>query len=102
MRIFYFSLMALFLFWSVVTCCVVLVQESKSLGLGASFGGDPSDSLFGTSVAAVLKKITAYLGIGFLLFCILLSVWSESLAGPKWERLLKSESTGVEQESKGD
>ncbi len=91
MSVLYFSAIALFLILSLVTCLVILVQESKSMGLGASFGGDPSDSLFGTSVAAVLKKITAYLGVSFLVFCILLSAWSESLAGPSWEPLLKKD-----------
>jgi preprotein translocase subunit SecG len=37
--IFYLSLF-LFLTLCAVLCLVVLVQESKSLGLGASFGGD--------------------------------------------------------------
>ena len=46
---------------------VILIQESKSLGLGASFGGDAGDSLFGTSTADVLKKFTAYLVGIFLL-----------------------------------
>lgn len=59
---------------------LVLVQESKSLGLGASFGGDPGESLFGTSTADVLKKFTAWLAVAFVLACVLLSVWSESLA----------------------
>ncbi|NGX46759.1 MAG: Protein-export membrane protein SecG [Chlamydiae bacterium] len=55
---------------------VILVQESKSMGLGASFGGDPGESLFGTSTAAILKKFTAYLAIIFMISCVLLSVWS--------------------------
>jgi preprotein translocase subunit SecG len=35
--------LALFLFVGLcaLLCLVVLIQESKSLGLGASFGGDP-------------------------------------------------------------
>lgn len=61
-------------------CLLVLVQESKSLGLGASFGGDPGDSLFGTSTADVLKKFTAWLAAFFIVSCVLLSIWSESLA----------------------
>ena len=46
------------------------------MGLGASFGGDPGESIFGTSTAAVLKKFTAYLAIIFMVSCVLLSVWS--------------------------
>lgn len=75
--LFYVSLF-MFLLVSVFLCCAVLVQESKSLGLGASFGGDAGDSLFGTSTADVLKKITAWLGAFFLIGCILLSAWSEA------------------------
>ncbi len=66
-----------FLLLSVVLCGSILIQESKSLGLGASFGGDSGDSLFGTSTADVLKKFTAWLGVFFLVSCILLSIWSE-------------------------
>ncbi len=75
--LFYLSLV-LFLLISVILCLSILVQESKSLGLGASFGGDPGDSLFGTSTADVLKKFSAWLSAIFLAFCILLSTWSES------------------------
>lgn len=75
--IFYFFL-TIFLFISLLLCIVVLVQESKSLGLGASFGGDPGDSLFGTSTADVLKKFTAWLAVAFTLLCLVLSKWSAS------------------------
>ncbi|MCX6988227.1 MAG: preprotein translocase subunit SecG [Chlamydiae bacterium] len=63
-----------------LVCLLVLIQESKSLGLGASFGGDPGDSLFGTSTADVLKKFTAWMAAAFIVSCVLLSIWSESLA----------------------
>lgn len=75
--LFYMSLFV-FLLIAVLLCLVILIQESKSLGLGASFGGDPGDSLFGTSTADVLKKMTAWLGVCFLIGCIFLSIWSES------------------------
>ena len=61
----------------------ILMQESKSMGLGASFGGDVSDSLFGTSTAVVLKKFTAYLVVIFMASCILLSIWTSALGRPK-------------------
>ena len=91
--IFYFSL---FLFLAL--CCLliftVLIQESKSMGLGASFGGDSSTSLFGTSTADVLKKITAYLIAIFMISCVILSLWTSSLGrshekamGPQIEEL---------------
>ncbi len=79
MFLFYFTLF-LFVLLCAVVCITVLVQESKSLGLGASFGGDPGESLFGTSTAAVLKKFTGWLGIIFMIACVILSLWSASLA----------------------
>jgi preprotein translocase subunit SecG len=59
------------------------MQESKSMGLGASFGGDSGDSLFGTSTADVLKKFTVYLSSIFLISCLLLSFWTSSLGRSK-------------------
>lgn len=58
---------------------MVLIQESKSLGLGASFGGDAGESVFGTATADVLKKITAYFALFFVIGCVLLSIWTAAL-----------------------
>ncbi|MEX1012902.1 MAG: preprotein translocase subunit SecG [Waddliaceae bacterium] len=69
----------IFLILCAVLCFVVLIQESKSTGLGASFGGDSGESLFGTSTADVLKKFTGYLAIAFLICSLLLSFWTASL-----------------------
>ncbi len=69
----------LFVFLSVILCLIILVQESKSLGLGASFGGDSGGSLFGTSTADVLKKITAWLAIIFMTACVVLSFWTGAM-----------------------
>ncbi|SRR3989339_2127973 len=77
--LFYMSLI-IFLVVSAILCLSILVQESKSLGLGASFGGDPGESLFGTSTADVLKKFTAWVAVCFLALCIVLSIWSESVS----------------------
>lgn len=76
----FYLMIFLFILLCAVLCLVVLVQESKSLGLGASFGGDPGDSLFGTSTADVLKKFTAYLGIIFIISCVVLSLWTGALS----------------------
>lgn len=80
--VFYLTLF-LFLLLSFLLCLVILVQESKSMGLGASFGGDAGDSLFGTSTADVLKKFTAWLGIIFMVTCVILSFWTSTIAKPK-------------------
>lgn len=51
------------------------------MGLGASFGGDAGTSLFGTSTAAIVKKITAWLAFIFFVGCIVLSLWTSALGG---------------------
>ena len=79
MTILFYTAIFLFLILCLVLALVILVQESKSLGLGASFGGDAGESVFGTSTAAVLKKFTAYLAMIFMISCALLSVWSGML-----------------------
>src|SRR5271170_5856590 len=79
MSIVFYLFLFLFLLASVILCFAILIQEAKSLGLGASFGGDNSDSLFGTSTADVLKRFTAYLSGAFLLTCLILSFWSGAL-----------------------
>jgi preprotein translocase subunit SecG len=79
MTILFYILIFFFILLSSLLCFVILIQEAKSLGLGASFGGDSGDSLFGTSTAEVLKKFTAYLSGVFLIGCLLLSLWSASL-----------------------
>ncbi|MBX7065941.1 MAG: preprotein translocase subunit SecG [Parachlamydiales bacterium] len=79
MTFLFYLFLFLFLMASLLLCFVILIQEAKSLGLGASFGGDNSDSLFGTSTAEVLKRFTGYLAGAFLLSCLILSLWSGSL-----------------------
>lgn len=76
--IFYFFLIC-FLILCGLLIFIILIQESKSMGLGASFGGDSSDSLFGTSTADVLKKFTGYLIVIFMVTCLMLSIWSSAL-----------------------
>lgn len=79
MMVLFYLFLFLFLLASLILCFVILIQEAKSLGLGASFGGDNSDSLFGTSTAEVLKRFTAYMAGAFLISCLILSLWSGSL-----------------------
>lgn len=76
----YFLAIALFLFLCVLLCGTILIQESKSTGLGASFGGESGDSVFGTSTADVLKRFTGWLGLIFIISCVLLSLWTASMA----------------------
>jgi preprotein translocase subunit SecG len=83
MTFIYYTALFLFMGISALLCLIILVQESKSLGLGASFGGDPGESLFGTSTADVLKKFTAYLSAAFMIACIVLSLWTSSIGRNK-------------------
>ncbi len=83
MTFIYYSALFLFLVLCAVLCLVILIQESKSLGLGASFGGDPGESLFGTSTADVLKKFTAWLAVIFMVSCVLLSLWTGAMSRSK-------------------
>jgi preprotein translocase subunit SecG len=79
MTFLFYTFLFLFMLLCSVLCFVVLIQEAKSLGLGASFGGDAGDSLFGASTAEVLKQFTAYVTCAFLIGCLLLSFWTGSL-----------------------
>lgn len=83
MTTFFYITIFLFLGLSSLLCLVILIQESKSLGLGASFGGDSGNSLFGTSTAQVLKKFTAYLALIFMGTCLILSLWSSAIGRSK-------------------
>jgi preprotein translocase subunit SecG len=83
MTFLYFTSIVLFLLLCILLCFVILIQESKSTGLGASFGGEASESLFGTSTADVLKKFTAWLAVIFLISCVLLSLWTAALGRSK-------------------
>jgi preprotein translocase subunit SecG len=79
MTVLFYLLVFFFIALSGLLCLLILIQESKSAGLGASFGGDVSTSMFGTSTADVLKKFTAYLATIFLVICFILSLWTSSL-----------------------
>lgn len=83
MTLLYFFTIAIFMIVCVLLCAVILMQESKSSGLGASFGGEARESVFGTATADVLKKFTAWLAFIFLLACILLSLWTAALGRTK-------------------
>jgi len=96
MTILFYIGIAFFLLICLLLSLVILVQESKSMGLGASFGGDAGESLFGTSTAAVLKKFTAYLALFFMGACVILSIWSGALGNAK-----KKAPIQIEQETQG-
>ena len=79
MTFMFYLFLFLFLLLCIVLCFTILIQQAKSLGLGASFGGDSGNSLFGTSTAEVLKRFTSMLAGIFLIGCLILSLWTGSL-----------------------
>ena len=68
------------------------------MGLGASFGGDAGDSLFGTSTAEVVKRFTAYLAGVFLIGCLILSLWSAALGRTSSQTIIPSAPSPIEEE----
>lgn len=80
MTLLYYFAIALFILLCFLLCFVILIQESKTTGLGASFGGEASESVFGTSTADVLKRFTAWLVLIFLGSCVVLSFWTGAMA----------------------
>ena len=99
MTLLYFTLLFLLVFLCPLLCIIVLIQEAKSLGLGASFGGDTGDSLFGTSTPEILKTVTAWMGGAFMLLCILLSFWTSALSRTK---IQNAEDAVIRQERSGE
>lgn len=75
----YIATLFVFLLFSLLLCCIVLAQESRSTGIGAAFGAEAATSLLGGSSAEILKKITAWAAAGFLLLCLFFSVWTSSM-----------------------
>lgn len=62
-----------------VLCCLMLIglillQKSKSEGLGLAFGAGAGESLFGARAGNVLSRATVILGIVFLANSLLLGV----------------------------
>ena len=80
MMVLYYVSIFFFLLICGLLSLAILIQESKSMGLGASFGGDAGSSLFGTATADVLKKVTAYLIVIFVVACVFLSLWTSKLS----------------------
>jgi preprotein translocase subunit SecG len=69
---------ALFIVVEVLSCFLliglILLQKSKSEGLGMAFGAGAGESLFGARAGNVLSKATVFLGIVFMANSLLLGV----------------------------
>ena len=96
MVVLYYIAVALFLFCCFILCSVILMQESKSMGLGASFGGDAGESVFGTATADVLKRFTTWLVAIFMGACLVLSFWTSAM-----EHTKRPLPTSIESEANG-
>lgn len=57
---------------------VILLQKSKSEGLGMAFGSGMGETLFGSRAGNVLTRITITLGVTFLITTTLLAVMTSS------------------------
>lgn len=79
----YILSIVIFLMLCLLTCMIVLAQESKSSGMGAAFGGESASQVLGSSSADILKKITAIFVLVFLLLSLILSVWTGSFTRKK-------------------
>lgn len=53
---------------------LILLQKSKSEGLGMAFGGGGNDSLLGARAGNVLTKATVGIGIAFLVNTLILGM----------------------------
>lgn len=53
---------------------LILLQKSKSQGLGAAFGGGGNDSLLGARAGNVLTRATVVIGIVFLVNTMILGL----------------------------
>tara|TARA_B100001564_G_C20580028_1_gene642653 strand:+ start:867 stop:1205 length:339 start_codon:yes stop_codon:yes gene_type:complete len=53
---------------------LILLQRSKSEGLGLAFGASTGESLFGARAGNVLSKATVVLGVAFMAAALILGV----------------------------
>ena len=69
---------ALFIVIEVLSCLLliglILLQKSKSEGLGMAFGAGAGESLFGARAGNVLSKATVILGILFMANTLVLGI----------------------------
>ena len=66
---------------SILLIVIVLLQRSKSEGLGLAFGSQMGESLFGARAGNVLVKATVWLGIIFLVnTTVLAKIYSKGIS----------------------
>lgn len=69
---------------------LVLMQKPRAEGLGAAFGGNFTESIFGAQTSDVLTKGTIWLGSIFMVLTLILALLysHRQTAGPKLEEEL--------------
>jgi preprotein translocase subunit SecG len=72
---------------AVLLIVLILLQKSKSEGLGMAFGGGAGEALFGARAGNVLTKITVWLSGIFLATTLLIAV---SYAGKQERSIVES------------
>ncbi len=76
MSYFYAFNIVIYVILSIILSTVILLQESKSLGLGGGLGSESGNSLLGTSAAEIVKKITAWAIAIFIIMGLLISFYT--------------------------
>ncbi|MFH1066514.1 MAG: preprotein translocase subunit SecG [bacterium] len=69
-----YVLLFFYVLCAVLLVFIILMQRPRSEGLGASFGGGVTQSLFGAGTSDVLTKITIVLGSAFFILTLLLAI----------------------------
>ena len=72
--ILYGLVIAIHVIASLVLIAVILLQAGKGGGLGESFGGGSTQTLFGTKTSVFLTRATAACAIIYILTCLTLAV----------------------------
>lgn len=93
-------LLVIFVIVCLLMTLLILMQRPKQEGLGAAFGSNVTDQVFGARTTNVLQRGTVYLGSLFFILSLTLAV----LIGHKnkKETLRKEEVAKVEQAAKAD
>lgn len=66
-------LLGLFVIVCLLMVLLILMQRPKQEGLGAAFGANVTDQVFGARTTNVLQRGTVYLGSAFFILALLLS-----------------------------
>lgn len=74
---------------------IILLQKSKSEGLGMAFGAGAGESLFGARAGNVLSKATVVLGIVFIVTTLLLGMSFARQSEQVWMDQVPAVSQGV-------